>query len=163
MKIAKDKVVAFHYSLKDQDGTELEQTADGDEPMVYLHGHGNILEGLESQLKDKQAGDEVSVTLPPERAYGLRTGDSMQRVPIKHLITKAKRYQPGMVVKVNSGNGPRDVVILKVGRFNVDVDTNHPLAGKTLTFDIHIDEVRDANPEELSHGHSHGVHGHSHH
>ncbi|MDG2072069.1 MAG: hypothetical protein P8J55_10220 [Pseudomonadales bacterium] len=112
---------------------------------------------------DKAAGDELSVTLSPAQAYGLRLQNSVQRVPIKHLVTKHKRYQPGMVVQVNAENGVRDVVIIKVGKFNVDVDTNHPLAGKTLTFNIAIQEVRAATAEEIAHGHSHGVHGHSYH
>ncbi len=105
MEIEKDKVVAFHYALTDADGKEIEQsdraTAD---PVVYLHGYGNILAGLEEQLTGKSAGDEVSVTLPPERAYGRRAADSLQRVPIKHLLTQHKlhklvtqRYSIGLV------------------------------------------------------------------
>lgn len=80
----------------------------------------------------------------------------MQRVPIKHLLTREKRLRPGMAVKVNTKDGPRDVVITKVGKFNVDVDTNHPLAGKTVTFNIEVENIRDAVQEELSHGHAHG-------
>ncbi len=162
MEIEKDKVVAFHYALTDADGKEIEQsdraTAD---PVVYLHGYGNILAGLEEQLTGKSAGDEVSVTLPPERAYGRRAADSLQRVPIKHLLTQHKRYRPGMIVKVNTRDGDRDVLVVKVGRFNLDVDTNHPLAGRTLTFAITVSDVREATAEEISHGHSHGAHGHS--
>ena len=154
--IAKDKVVAFHYVLRNESGEEIENSH-GDEPMVYLHGgYRNLLPKLEDALEGREPGDKFDVTLPPEHAYGLRLADAQQRVPIKHLLTRSKRYRPGMVVKVNTSDGPRDVIIVKVGKFNVDVDTNHPLAGITLTFDVEIIDIRAATDEEISHRHSHG-------
>lgn len=161
--IEKDKVVAFTYVLKDEDGSVLEQSADGD-PMIYLHGgYRNLLPRLEDALAGAEVGADVTVTLPPEHAYGMRRDNAIQRVPIKHLMTKSKRYTAGMAVKVNTGDGPRDVIIAKVGKFNVDVDMNHPLAGKTVTFNIKVSDLRDATPEELTHGHSHGWEGGAHH
>jgi FKBP-type peptidyl-prolyl cis-trans isomerase SlyD len=68
----------------------------------------------------------------------------------------------GGKVLVNTQNGPWEAIVLKVGKFNVDIDSNHPLAGKTITFDIEIIDVRDASSEELTHGHAHGVGGHHH-
>lgn len=154
--IEKNRVVAFHYVLKNAAGEEVERSS-AKEPMVYLHGgYRNILPALEMALTGKEKGESLSVTLPPEQAYGMRKEDAMQRVPIKHLVNKQRRYQPGMTVKVNTSEGPRDVVIVKVGKFNVDVDTNHPLAGLEVTFEITIDDIRPANPEEITHGHSHG-------
>ena len=156
MNIEKDKVVAFHYALSNEAGEEVEKSS-GNEPMVYLHGgYRNILPKLEEALEGKAKGDNLEITLAPEHAYGLRAGDAIQRIPIKHLLSKAKRYKPGMAVKVNTSDGPRDVVIVKVGKFNVDVDTNHPLAGVSVTFNINIEDVRDATSEEISHRHSHG-------
>jgi FKBP-type peptidyl-prolyl cis-trans isomerase SlyD len=156
MPIEKDKVVAFHYVLSDDAGAEIE-SSDEDDPMVYLHGgYRNLLPKLEEALEGKDKGEAVSVTLAPEHAYGLRVEGSTQRIPIKHLLKKEKRLKTGMAVKVNTKEGPRDVVITKVGKFNVDVDTNHPLAGKTVTFNITIDDIRDAVADEISHGHSHG-------
>lgn len=156
MPIEKNKVVAFHYVLTNEAGEEIENNQGG-EPMVYLHGgYRNVLPKLEAELAGKEKGDELSVTLPPEHAYGKRVEASTQRIPIKHLVTKPKRLKPGMAVKVNTSEGPRDVQIIKVGKFNVDVDTNHPLAGMTVTFDISIEDYRDATPEEITHGHSHG-------
>ena len=162
MQIGKNTVASFHYTLFDADGEIIEKSS-VDEPMVYLHGHRNIMTGLENALQGKQEGDHVSATLPPERAYGLRKEGSIQRVPIKHLMKKSKRYSVGMKVQVNTEHGARDVVIMKVGKFNLDVDTNHPFAGKTLTFEIDIDQVRTATPDELVHGHSHGIDGQAHH
>jgi FKBP-type peptidyl-prolyl cis-trans isomerase SlyD len=160
MTIAAKKVVIFDYVLKDETDTELERSV---EPMVYLHGSNSILRGLEEALSGHSAGDEISVTLPPERAYGFRRDDAVQRVPIKHLLTKAKKYQPGQMVDINTEDGQKTAVVVKVGRFNLDLDMNHPFAGKTLKFDVVIDKVRDATADELSHGHAHGVDGEHHH
>ena len=156
MPIEKNKVVAFQYVLKNEAGEELEKSPKK-EPMVYLHGgYRNLLPKLEAELEGKEKGDELAVTLEPEHAYGKRVEGSSQRIPIKHLMTKEKRLKPGMAVKVNTKEGTRDVVITKVGKFNVDVDTNHPLAGLTVTFDIQVEDIRDATKDEISHGHSHG-------
>ena len=159
MQIEKDKVVTFHYRLSEAD--ELLESTNDDEPLAYLHGHGGIIPALEQAMTGRQVGDRFSVTLAPEQAYGPRRERPPQRVPIKHLLTKGK-LKPGQVVAVNTREGPREAVIVKVGKFNVDVDTNHPLAGKILTFEIDIQDVREATPEELSHGHAHGVGGHRH-
>ncbi len=160
MQIKKDSVVYFHYTLNQQDGKMVESSHDSN-PMTYLHGHGNILPALESEFTDKKEGDQFQVTLEPKDAYGERNEESKQRIPIKHLTTK-KNLRPGMSAKVNTEKGTRDVTIIKVGKFNVDVDTNHPLAGLTLTFDVNIETVRVAEAEELTHGHVHGVGGHHH-
>ncbi len=160
MGIENNKVVSFHYRLSEPGGEPFEDSH-GDQPMVYLHGHGDMLPGLEAELEGREAGERFSVTLPPEQAYGERREGATTRVPIKYLLQK-KNLKPGMVVAIGTEEGPRDAVIVKVGRFNVDVDTNHPLAGKTLNFDIEVIEVRDATGEELGHGHVHGPGGHQH-
>jgi FKBP-type peptidyl-prolyl cis-trans isomerase SlyD len=162
MQVGNDKVVAFRYVLTDAEGAEMERSGP-DQPMVYLHGHRNILPALEEQLAGGESGQQLSVTLVPELAYGARRDNAMQRVPIKHVLGKHKHYRPGMAVKINTDNGPRDVVIVKVGRFNLDVDNNHPLAGKTVTFEITIEKVRDATGDEIAHGHTHGIDGHDSH
>ncbi|GGO75625.1 peptidyl-prolyl cis-trans isomerase [Marinobacterium nitratireducens] len=160
MQITKNKVVQFHYSLRDADGKEIENSRRG-EPMAYLHGHQNMLAGLEKAMEGRSAGDTFSVTLAPEDAYGKRVEGSEQRVPVKHL-QGAKKWRPGMVAQVQTEQGARQVQVVKVGKFMVTIDTNHPLAGKTVTFDVEVLEVRDASAEELDHGHAHGVGGHHH-
>ncbi len=161
MKITKDKVVSIHYRLSEEAGKELENNRDG-LPMAYLHGHNNLLEALETQLEDLEKGDLKSVTLQAHEAYGTRKENAVQRVPIKHLVGKYKRLLPGMVVKVNTDRGAKNASIIKAGKFNVDLDMNHPLAGKTLVFDIEVMDVRDATDEEVQHGHAHGPGGHHH-
>ncbi|QOL24742.1 peptidylprolyl isomerase [Thalassotalea sp. LPB0316] len=160
MNITKDNVVQFHYTLRDEQGEELESSLSGD-PIAYLHGHKNMIVGVENALEGKQAGDEFSVTVSPEDGYGERQDDAIQRVPVKHL-QGAKVWKPGMVATVHTEQGQRQVTVVKAGRFMVTVDLNHPLAGKTLTFDVKVVDVREASQEEIEHGHAHGVGGHQH-
>ena len=128
MAIAKDTVVQFHYTLKDADGTVIESSF-GNEPMAYLHGHGNIIPGLEEAMEGKEANTEFTVTVPAEKAYGQRDETAMQRVPAKHL-QGAKKWKKGMVAHVETEQGQRQVTVIKVGKFMVDVDANHPFSGK---------------------------------
>jgi len=160
MKITKDNVASFHYTLTDEAGTVLESSRDA-QPTVYLHGHNGILPALETQLTDKATGDVIQATLAPQDAYGPAQEERLQRVPIKHLIFKGK-LRPGMTVHLNTNKGRQAVTVAKAGRHSADIDTNHPLAGKTLTFDIEITDVREATTEELAHGHAHGPGGHQH-
>lgn len=160
MQIERDKVVSFHYRLSDDQGNELENSRDND-PVAFIQGHRNIVRGLEEAMEGRKAGETFSVTLSPEHAYGSRREESQQRVPIKHLLNK-RNIKVGQVVSIQTDKGARQGTVLKVGKFNVDVDTNHPFAGKTLSFDVEVLDVRSASAEELSHGHAHGVGGHQH-
>lgn len=160
MTITKNSVVQFHYTLTDESGEQLESSYDGD-PVAYLHGHNNMIVGVEKALEGKSEGDEFSVTVSPEEGYGEINPDAQQRVPSKHL-QGAKKWVPGMVATVNTEQGQRQVTVVKVGRFMITVDLNHPLAGKTLTFAIVVQAVREATEDEIAHGHAHGVGGHQH-
>lgn len=167
MAIENNQVVHFHYTLSEVGGDVIEVSDDPNEenaaPMACLMGYGNILAALEEEILGKDVGAQFSVELSPEKAYGEVIEDSIQRIPIKHLLIEGKKkLRAGMAVKVKTEKGARDVKIAKVGKFNVDVDTNHPLAGKHLLFDIKITEVREASEEELAHRHVHGDGGHQH-
>ncbi|MFC3033560.1 peptidylprolyl isomerase [Pseudoalteromonas fenneropenaei] len=161
MQIAKDSVVEFHYTLTEA-GTQIESSADSD-PLAYIHGNDSMLPGLEAAMEGKAAGDKFAVTLEPKDAYGERQENFVQRIPLKHL-QGAKVWKPGMTAIVETNQGRHQVQIVKVGHFNADCDLNHPLAGKTLTFDVEIVAVRAATAEELAHGHVHaaGGCGHNH-
>ncbi len=154
MEIARNTVVTFHYKVQDPEGAFTE-TSEGGDPAVYLHGRHNIVPGLEKALQGRQAGESLSVTVAPEEAYGARDPDGLVRVPIKHLIRPGK-LEPGKLVSINTDRGAQQATVLKVGRFNVDVDLNHPLAGKALVFEVTILDVREATAEEIEHGHAHG-------
>lgn len=160
MPIEDRKVVSFHYTLTDEAGTQLETSRER-EPMAYLHGYRNIIPGLENAMAGKDAGETFEVTVPPVEAYGERNPDSVQRISAKHF-SNIKQLSPGQMVSLQTKQGPIQAVIVKIGRFNVDVDANHPLAGKTLTFDVEIIDVRDATKEEIEHGHVHGPGGVNH-
>jgi len=160
MTIGDDSVVSFHYKLRDDTGTFSESSEEGS-PVVYMHGHNNIVPGLEKELAGKKSGDKLTATVAPEDGYGQRNENAVQRVPVKHLATRGP-FSVGQTVVVNTREGGRQARVIKVGHFNVDLDLNHPLAGRTLTFDIEIVEVRAATEQELAHGHAHGPHGHDH-
>ena len=160
MQITDNTVVYFHYTLTSENGDTVETSREGG-PSAYLHGAANILPGLEKALAGKATGDTVEVTLPPEQAYGPIQPDRVQRVPVKHLIFKGK-LRPGLAVQVNTADGRRPATVVKAGKFSADIDTNHPLAGQTLTFTIDIVELREASAEERAHRHVHGPGGHQH-
>lgn len=163
MKIEKNTVVQFHYNLSDADSNvAIETSRDGD-PVLYLHGHKNIVSGLEEAMLGREKGDVFSVTIPPEKGYGLRQDNRQQRVPIKHLLlAKKAKVKAGMTVHVQTDRGPVLATVVKAGKFTVDVDLNHPFAGKSLQFDVEIVDLRVAEADEIAHGHAHGIGGHQH-
>lgn len=160
MIIERDTVVTFHYTLHSAENKQLETSRDG-EPSVYLHGANNIMPGLERSMAGKTEGDVFTVSLEAADAYGERDPQRQQRIPVKHLLYKG-RLRPGMVVQVSTEQGQRPATVIKVGKFSADLDTNHPLAGQNLSFDIEIMGVREASSEEVAHRHVHGPGGHQH-
>ncbi len=159
MKIAKDSVVRFHYTVSEVGQEPIESSKDR-EPLAIMIGHGNIIPGLENAMQDREAGDSFGVDVAAADAYGERRDGLTQRVPKKHFGNQ--RLVPGQQVVLQTNFGPRAVTIQKVGMSVVDVDLNHPMAGKDLHFDVEIVDVREASPEEIEHGHVHGEGGHHH-
>lgn len=160
MKITNDTVVAFHYLLKNSEGTVLESSHDG-EPSVYLHGARNILPMLEHQLAGHEAGDTFTVELDALSAYGPRKDTLVQKIAIKHLQPQQGKLKAGATALLKTDEGVHQVTVLKLGKFQATVDANHPLAGQDIVFDIEVKQVREALPEELAHGHAHGIDGHA--
>lgn len=154
MQIAKDKVVSIEYTLKDDQGTLLD-TSEGRDPLAYLHGAGNIIPGLEQALEGKQAGDQLSVRIEAKDAYGERNDQLQQDVP-RELFEGVDDVQAGMQFQAQTEAGVQVVTVKAVADDTVTVDANHPLAGVPLNFDVNIVEVRNAEAEELEHGHVHG-------
>lgn len=159
MKIEKDRVVLFHYTVSEA-GQEPLESSEGRGPLAILIGHGNIIPGLENAMDGREAGDKFEVDVVAADAYGVRQDGLTQRVPKKYF--KDARLEPGMQAVLPTNFGPRAVTILKVGMSVVDVDLNHPMAGKDLHFAVEIVEVREASAEEVEHGHVHGDGGHQH-
>lgn len=160
MSIKDNSVVQFNYTLRDEQGEVLESN-EGLDPIAYLHGHDNMMPGVENALVGKEVGTKFSVTLPASETYGERNEEAEQRVSVKHL-QGAKVWKAGMRALINTDQGQRQVTIIKMGKFMATVDVNHPLAGRELTFDLEVADVRDATSEEIAHGHAHGKGGHQH-
>lgn len=161
MQIAERTVVSIHYTLTNDKGEVLD-SSDGREPLVYLHGHGNIIPGLETALVGKAPGDKLKVRVAPADGYGERNEKMVQQVP-RRAFQGVKDIEVGMRFQAQGPQGPTTVVITRVAGDMVTVDGNHPLAGEHLNFAVEITDVRDASLEELQHGHVHGPGGHHHH
>ena len=158
--IGLNKVVAFDYRLcevdaKGNQGDWFEKSKDR-EPLYYLHGFHNVIVGLERALEGKKVGDKIEITLQPEDAYGNRDPDGIRRIPTKNLQLPegVKALKAGGIARVRSNKGWHNAIILKPGKFNADLDFNHPLAGRVLHYEIEVQIVRDATSEEIRKGHA---------
>jgi FKBP-type peptidyl-prolyl cis-trans isomerase SlyD len=160
MTIEKNKVGQIHYSLTDADGNLID--ASNENPLAYLHGHANLIPGLEKQLEGKKVGDKFTASISPEEGYGEVQAHLVQEGVPKSMFQGVDNLEVGMRFEAQSEQGVHSVEITEVGDETVTVDGNHPLAGKTLNFDIEVVGVRDATEDELEHGHAHGDGGHQH-
>lgn len=160
MIVEKDKVVAFNYTLKDDEGNVLD-SSEGRQALEYLHGASNIIPGLETALEGKSKGDEVAAVIEPADAYGERDDALVGQVPRDHL-SGIEDLQIGMQLEAQTPEGPRVVYVLAMDDNSVTIDANHPLAGMRLHFDLTVAEIRDATDDEVAHGHAHGAGGHQH-
>lgn len=161
MNIAKDAAVSIDYTLKDDEGVVID-TSDGEEPLVYLHGHSQIVPGLERALDGKAVGDSFKVDVAPIDGYGEHDAERVMEIARTDL-PKGLNPEVGMQLSAESQDGDQvPVWIMAVNDNKVILDGNHPLAGKTLHFEIKVAEVREATQDELEHGHVHGEDGHEH-
>jgi FKBP-type peptidyl-prolyl cis-trans isomerase SlyD len=160
MQIADEMAVLIHYKVSSPEGEVLD-SSEGDEPLAYIQGQGNIVPGLEQALLGKKAGDKVQITVTPEEGYGVHEPEKVQTVPRNAFDTETK-IEPGMQFQAESEDGDVIVTVTEVTEEEVTVDANHPLAGQTLHFDVEVVSVRPCTEEELEHGHIHGEGGHHH-
>lgn len=162
MKVEANKVVSFHYTVSDGGGEPVDSSRERGEPLAVLIGAQNIIPGLEAAMLGRETGERFQVEVAPADAYGERRADFVQRVPKKYFQRPETLVPGASTVLQTKESGPRMVVVLKIGSSVIDVDLNHPLAGKTLSFDVEITDIRDASPEEIAHRHVHGAGGHEH-
>ncbi len=160
MEIAKDTVVSIEYRLHLGDGKIIEETEPGD-PVVYLHGYEEIVPGLEKSLEGKKAGDSLQAQVSPADGYGDYDPEDVEEVPREEFPADMELVAGGIVTATDEDGDEVEFLIKEVRPGTVVVDFNHPLAGKTLHFEVTVKEVRKASAEELEHGHAHG-HGHEH-
>ncbi len=156
MQITKNKVASIHYTLRDNEGTVIDSSA-GREPLQYLHGAGNLIPGMEEGLEGKSKGDKFDLKVAPEKGYGEKDDNLIQKVP--RAAFGNQEVKSGMRFSTNQGGV---VTVTEVGLESVTVDGNHPLAGVELNFSVEVMDVREATSDEITHGHVHGPEGHQH-
>ena len=160
MLIEDKKIVALNYTLTTDEGEVLDQSSDGS--FAYLHGSGNIIQGLESALTGKSVGDSLNVKVAPEDGYGERN-DEMIQVVGKEMFETDAEIEVGTQFHAEGPDGqPIMITVAAIEGDQVTIDGNHPLAGVNLNFDVTIMDIREASEEEIAHGHVHGPDGHHH-
>ena len=161
MLIANQHVVAIDYTLSNDAGEVIDSSA-GAEPLVYLHGAGNIIAGLENALVGKSVGDELDVSIEPEDAYGEYSAELITNLG-RDMFEGVEELEVGMQFHASAPDGGMQVVTIRdIDGDQVTIDGNHPLAGQQLNFKVKVISVRAASEEELAHGHVHGEGGHQH-
>jgi FKBP-type peptidyl-prolyl cis-trans isomerase SlyD len=160
MKIAKDCVVSIDYRLHLGDGKTIDESEPGD-PLIYLQGHEQVVPGLEKALEGKDVGESLKVTVTPDEGYGDYEPEGVEEVARDEFPPDLELKEGGIVSATDEEGDEVDFLVKEVRPNTVVVDFNHPLAGKTLHFEVTVREVRAATPEELEHGHAHGP-GHEH-
>lgn len=152
-KVVKDTVPSVIFVLSNDAGEVLD-LATRDNPMRYLHGHGQILKGLEKGLDGLGIGERIHLDVPPEEGYGEREGEP-QAVP-KSIFPEGTVFKVGAGMTAKSEDGkPFPLWIVSIDDDNVYVDGNHPLAGQTLHFDVEVLAIRKATQDELNDGRVH--------
>ncbi|MBX2882956.1 MAG: FKBP-type peptidyl-prolyl cis-trans isomerase [Granulosicoccus sp.] len=150
------KVIAFHYDLYDEKSHLIESSRQGN-PVLCLQGEHGVLLTLQDAFVGKRAGDDFSITVPHEKAYGRYYPNLIQRIARKNIDGgKRQQFRVGQVIKLGNPPHSNPATVIKVGKYVLDVDTNHPLAGQSLLFDVTIVSIRDASESERSDGHAHG-------
>ena len=155
MQIVDNAAVSIHYTLTNDDGEVLDNSRD-DEAMLYLHGAGNIISGLENALLGKVAGDKFNVRIIPEEAYGDFMEDMIQVIP-REMFEGIDTIEVGMQFHADVSSGTGVVTVIDIDDEGITIDGNHPLAGIALNFDVEVIDVRAATAEEAAHGHIHGA------
>jgi len=150
MQVANNTVVTLHYRLSNDRQEAIDRSADG-EPLIYLHGGGELIDGLEQALTGKQAGDSFTANIPPADAYGDEDPALIRQMHIDEFNGAEMRVGMQLQGKDPEGNF-RLLRVVSVDGEEVTINMNHPLAGQTLVFAIEVVDVRAATPEEIEAG-----------
>jgi len=161
LMIGKHSVVGINYTLTNDEGEVMDASTESG-PLLYLHGANNLIPGLEKELEGKTVGQSFKTTITPDDGYGESDAELVQVLP-REMFRGIDQIEPGMGFTAEGPNGPQHIVVTAVNGDEITIDGNHPMAGKTLHFDVEIVSVRDATEEEIEHGHVHDGEGHDHH
>lgn len=159
MNVERGRVVRLHYTLRDETGATIESSRPG-APLDYLHGSGQLISGLERRIEGAAPGYVTTVTVPAGEAYGEHDPRGVIRAP-RSTLPDGMDVAQGVEIQAETPDGPLSFMVVAVEGDEVVLDANHPMAGKTLTFDVEILEVRAATEDEIAHGHVHGPGGHA--
>jgi FKBP-type peptidyl-prolyl cis-trans isomerase SlyD len=158
MNIVRNTIVSFDYTLTN-DSSQVLDSSFGAEPLVYLHGHGNIIPGLEQAFEGKNQGDSFRIKVAAADAYGQRDAKLIFNIPRNRFGGEA--IEEGMEFQAQTPDGGYRIVrIAAIAGDEVTIDGNHPMAGIDLTFDVTVRDIREASEEEIAHGHPHHAHHH---
>jgi len=155
MQISDKMAVSIHYTLTNAKSEQLDSSRN-EAPMVYLHGYGQIISGLEEALTGKVAGEKFTITIAPENAYGEIREDMVKIVPMS-MFDGVGKVEVGMQFHADASHGVEVVTVTNIEGDKATIDGNHPLAGEALTFDVEVMDIRPATADELSHKHIHGA------
>lgn len=159
--VGENMVVTLHHTLKN-DGGEVLDESNEEQPLLYLHGANNIVPGLEEALAGKAVGDKVEIIVPPEKGYGM----PQKMKPVRLRRSELPEGMPVVRGQVLMMRGKDDrtvhLWITKVQGSDIVADMNHPLAGENLHFAVEVIDLRAASEDEMTHGHAHGPNGHGH-
>ncbi|MDV3237297.1 MAG: peptidylprolyl isomerase [Gammaproteobacteria bacterium] len=145
-RIARNKLVTLTYRILDDAGDVLEQN---DLPVSYLHGgYSDLFEKVERALEGKAAGDEVKVTLTPDEGFGEHDPDLTFTDDIDNVPPEFRRLGAEVEMQNEAGE-TRTFVVTRIADGRLTVDCNHPFAGKTVHFEVRVEAVRDATPDEI--------------
>ena len=158
--VEQNSVVSVMYTGTFPESGEVFDSNVNQQPLVFLVGHGNMIEGFEQEMLGAAVGEAREFTLTPERAYGHRDDAAVQSVP-RSQFPEGTELEAGAVLGAQSDQGPIQFTVIEVGDEFVTVDFNHQMAGQTLHFTVEVIEIREATSDELAHGHAHGP-GHHH-
>lgn len=162
MKATSNKVVTFHYTLRDKEtGEVLDSSQAYGQPLSVLFGAQNIIPGLEKRMEGMEPGEKKTIEVPAAEAYGEKDPNLVQQAPREYF--QGVELEKGLPLQAQTPEGQIiNMIVVDFDDNTVTVDMNHPLAGKDLVFDVEVVDVRDATLEEIKHGHVHeeGQHHH---
>ena len=152
--ITKNQVVSLDYFIKDEKGNTLESSAEG--LLTYIHGYGHLPIALERALEGKDQGTHISLTLPPVQCFGERN-EELVRVVGPEMFEEGLEIKAGLSFQNMTEHGPQLIRVVKVDGNQITIDSNHPYAGKNLTWDVVVLSMRHANAEEMQQGYASGM------